>query len=261
MRKKNKYRSLIAFICIILFALAYSPIDNFLEEEFGQTSTGFVTRIVDGDTIELQTGEHVRLLGINTPEKGEEYYTEAKKFLEEQILNKTVNLKFGKQKTDLYNRTLAYVFFQGENINQKIISNGFANAYFPSGKDTYFSVFIQAWEECVEKNLNYCEKSKNICASCITLKELNYNGQKVVLKNTCGISCNLTNWKIKDEGRKEFTFPEFILESNEKISVIVGENEVEGTLIWNRKDYVWTKSGDTLFLRDNQNKLVLWENY
>jgi micrococcal nuclease len=259
MKRKNK-KILSTIFFLLLFLLLYSPINELLEEKFEQSETVFVERVVDGDTIKT-SGMTIRLLGINTPEKGEEYYTEAKNFLEKQILNKTIELKFGKQKIDLYNRTLAYVFFQGENINQKIISNGFANAYFPSGKDTYFSLFIQEWEKCVEKGINYCEKSKNICTSCIELKQLDYNSQKVILKNNCGFSCNLTNWEIKDEGRKKFYFPEFILKPNEEISIIVGENSVDNVLLWKKETYVWTKTGDTLFLRDNQNKLVLWKNY
>jgi len=261
MKKKNIPYSILVLICLILFAIAYSPLDNLLEKEFGQTNIALVTRIVDGDTIELQTGEHVRLLGINTPEKGEKYYDKAKEFLEKEILNKTVELKFGKEKTDLYNRTLAYVFFQGENINKKIISNGFANAYFPSGKDAYHSQFMEEWKKCIEKNLNYCEKSKNICATCIQLEQLDYNLQEVVLKNICGFNCSLTAWEMKDEGRKKFIFPEFVLEPNKEIYIIVGKNEMDNTLLWERETYVWTKTGDTLFLRDNLNKLILWKNY
>lgn len=256
--KNKKLLSVVLFL--ILFILFYSPLDNLLEKEFGQNRIAVVERIIDGDTIQA-SGITIRLLGINTPEKGEKYYNEAKEFLEKEILNKTIELKFGKEKKDLYNRTLAYVFFQGENINKKIISNGFANAYFPSGKDAYFSQFIEEWEKCVEKNINYCEKSKNICAICIKLKELNYDEQKVVLRNICGFECNLVEWKIKDEGRKKFIFPEFILEPNKEIAIIVGENQMKDSLLWEREDYVWTKTGDTLFLRDSEGKLVLWQNY
>jgi micrococcal nuclease len=257
----NNKKIISAVLFLILFILAYSPLDNLLKKEFGQTNIVFVSRIIDGDTVELENGDHVRLLGINTPEKGEKYSNEAGKFLEKEILNKTVELRFGKDKKDLYNRTLAYIFLNGRNINQEIISNGFANAYFPSGKDSYFSPFLGEWKKCVEKSINYCEKSKNICASCILLEELNYDKQKIILKNICGFKCNLTTWQIKDEGRKKFIFPEFALDSNQEISILVGKNQTKGTLLWERGDYVWTKSGDTLFLRDSENKLVLWQNY
>jgi len=31
--------------------------------------------------------------------------------------------------------------------------------------------------------------------------------------------------------------------------------------VWKKKDYVWTKTGDSLFLRDSKGKLVLWKSY
>lgn len=256
----EKKKIILIILGLILFAIVYSPIDSFLKEEFEQIKFAKVERIIDGDTIQTNEGI-IRLLGINTPEKGEKYYNESRIFLEKEILNKTIELKFGKEKKDLYNRTLAYIFIADKNINREIISNGFANAYFPSGKDYYSPLFLKTWESCVEREINYCAKSKNRCANCIILKELNYNKQRVTLKNICGIPCNLTKWKIKDEGRKKFVFPEFILEPNKEISIIVEKNKIEGVLVWEREDYVWTKAGDTLFLRDPEDKLILWYNY
>ena len=53
-----------------------------------KTENALVTQIIDGDTIAIEGGERVRLLGIDTPEKGEDYYNDAKAFLEERILMK-----------------------------------------------------------------------------------------------------------------------------------------------------------------------------
>ncbi len=84
------------------------------------------------------------------------------------------------------------------------------------------------------------------------------------MKNICNINCELTNWEIKDEGRKKFIFPVFILNAKNSVEIIVSKENEENTdvkLFWIRKDYVWTRTGDTFFLRDNKGKLVLWENY
>ena len=43
-----------------------------------------VRRVIDGDTIVAES-RSIRLLGINTPERGEEYYLEAKEFLEDYL--------------------------------------------------------------------------------------------------------------------------------------------------------------------------------
>lgn len=257
----NAEKILFFLILIFLFAINY----NFLDEKI----TGFLTdgnlqkihvdRIIDGDTVE-SGNQSVRLLGINTPERGEKYYKEAKNFLEGFILNETVSLEFGKDKTDRYGRTLAYIFLDGENINQKQIEDGFANYYF-FDKDKYYSGFKDGWKKCISKNINLCEKSNDKCSSCMVLQEINVKNQEAVFENICDFSCDLAKWEVKDEGRKKFVFPNFNVEANSEFSVIVGNGtNSENILFWNRKDYVWTKGGDTLFLRDSEGKLVLWED-
>ena len=97
---------------------------------------------------------------------------------------------------------------------------------------------------------------------CIELKELNSNLQEIIFYNSCDFSCDLTNWNIKDEGRKNFIFPEFILNSNSEVKIIVGEGiDNHKNLFWKNEEYVLTSTGDTIFLRDSDGKLVLWKNY
>ena len=128
--------------------------------------------------------------------------------------------------------------------------------------ETHYEEFKEAWEKCVKENKNLCEKSTNICSECIELKKLQHKDQEVIFYNKCSFNCDLTSWEIKDEGRKRFIFPKFILQSGKeiKIKVGIGENNEE-RLFWKDETYVWTKSGDTLFLRDSKEKLVLWQNY
>ena len=248
-------------LIVLLIAINYSWLDSLVINSFSEHESIKITRIVDGDTVDSDIGK-IRMLGINTPEKKEKYYQEAKDFLNEELLNKTVRIEYGKDKKDRYNRTLGYLFLNNENVNLKQIENGFANYYFPSGKDIYYDDFKKAWETCIESNKNLCEKSKNICAECIELKNLDYDSQEVVFSNSCNYDCNLNNWKIKDEGRKNFVFQNFDLKSKKEVKIIVGEGTNNGEILfWTGKDYVWTKTGDTLFLRDDKGKLVLWKWY
>lgn len=257
--KKEIY--LIGILILFLFITNYSFLDGKLEDFLNGNELSFVERVVDGDTIKIN-GASARLLGVNTPEKKEKYYSDAKEFLEKSISNKTVRLEFGKEKYDRYNRILAYVYFNGKNINLELVKNGFANFYFPSGKDSHYEEFVNAWNSCVKSNKNICEKSTNICSYCIELKKLQHKDQEVIFYNKCSFDCDLTSWKIKDEGRKNFIFPEFILNSNSQVKIKATDKEnTKETLFWNDETYVWTRTGDTLFLRDNEEKLVLWQNY
>ena len=94
------------------------------------------------------------------------------------------------------------------------------------------------------------------------LKNLDYKNDEIVLENICNFDCNLENWEIKDEGRKKFIFPKFSLNKKSDVKIIVGnQTNSEDVLYWRDESYVLTKTGDTLFLRDKEKKLVLWKSY
>lgn len=69
-----------------------------------------VERVIDGDTIVLGSGERVRLLGIDTPERGECYFTEARDYLAWWLDRVEVSLEADGRDTDEYGRLLRYVF-------------------------------------------------------------------------------------------------------------------------------------------------------
>ena len=238
-KQKKKQIILLVFLVLLLVIINYSFIDKALENFFLDYETAHVERVIDGDTVVIENKTSVRLLGINCPERGEVYYEEAKEFLEELVLNKTVKLKFGKEKYDKYDRVLAYIFLNGENINLKLVEKGFANFYFPSGKDIYYKKFKKAWEDCIKRNTNLCEKSEDKCADCIDIK----NSKTII--NTCSFECDISDWRIKGEGRKTFVF------SDDAILDIMEEVSFELEL---------TETGDTLFLKDDEGRLVLWES-
>jgi endonuclease YncB( thermonuclease family) len=247
---KSQKEILILVLCLVLLiTLNYTFLDTKLEGFLIENNYEIVEveRVVDGDTAKIN-GSSVRLLGINTPEKGEKYSSEATEFLEKLSLNKS--LKKESKGFDLYKRELVYLFEGNKNINLEIVKEGYANYYFPSGKDIYYNDFVYAWENCIKENKNLCEKSLDKCGNCISIKS--FEGQEVVFENVCNFDCDLTNWEIKDEGRKKFIFENLILKSEEEVEIT--EKDFDET-------YVWTSSGDTLFLRDTEGKLVLWEGY
>jgi endonuclease YncB( thermonuclease family) len=93
--------------------------------------TGKVIKIVDGDTFDLLTDDkttiRIRMNGIDCPERKQDYYQVCKDALAEYIFGKDVKLiTHGK---DRYTRTIADVFYKNENMNLKMIQNGFAWHY------------------------------------------------------------------------------------------------------------------------------------
>jgi len=250
-KKYKKEKIILIVLVLVIIAINYPFLDNLTKNIFIEYETGIVERVIDGDTVKINN-ESVRLLGINSPEKGEKYSTEAKEFLEKEILNKTVEIRFGKEKYDRYSRKLGYIFLKGKNINLKIVEEGLANFYFPSGKDVYYPKFYSAWESCLEKEINLCVVSTDICSKCVIMKEWNIKEQYVLLENNCEFDCDISGWSIKDEGRKKFIFENFVLKK---------ENEIKVTHEDFNKDYVWTETGDTIYIRDKNENIILWENY
>jgi len=246
--KKTWNLILMILIIVALIIINYNSLDTFVTKTFSNEEYVLVERVIDGDTVVIK-GTSVRMLGINTPEKGEKYYFEAKKYTEELVMTKTILIE--RRGQDLYGRDLAYLFYNTENINAKLVEKGYANYYFPEGGDNYYNLFVNSWEKCILNNENLCKKSSDKCADCIFVKDFGYD-ENLILYNYCNFDCNLTEWSIKDEGRKKFIFGEFILKENTRI-VITPEDF--------NQTYVWTNTGDTMFLRDAKGELVLWEGY
>ncbi len=116
---------------IILSLLLISCVpSSYLEGPFN------VTRAVDGDTLELSTKEKVRLSGINTPEKNECYYKEAKEKLSELVAGKQVYLERDYTNKDKYHRLLRYVYVDNNEVNSILVQEGYAKVYDKYAYDT-----------------------------------------------------------------------------------------------------------------------------
>ncbi|MEK6890754.1 MAG: thermonuclease family protein [Nanoarchaeota archaeon] len=130
--KKRVILSILVLIIILtdVFVLYYngSEVGNLILE---QKEEKIVTKIIDGDTLIVEGGETVRLLGIDCDEKGRTCYSVAKKRLDDLLLGKTVVLESEGDDIDIYKRKLRYIFFNGENINNKMVADGFCVARFP----------------------------------------------------------------------------------------------------------------------------------
>jgi endonuclease YncB( thermonuclease family) len=74
-----------------------------------EARTYVVTRVVDGDTIELANGEAVRIVGIDTPEVGQCGYEQASNHMADLVLGKSVALRVSDEDADRYGRLLRYV--------------------------------------------------------------------------------------------------------------------------------------------------------
>jgi endonuclease YncB( thermonuclease family) len=103
-------------------------------------------RVVDGDTIEIQTGEYVRYLGIDTPERGEPLFNEATDLNRSLLTEGAVFFESDVTDKDIYNRLLRYVYAGDVFVNLELVRNGLALAYARDkfNDNKYYSEFAEA---------------------------------------------------------------------------------------------------------------------
>lgn len=117
-----------------------------------------VTKVVDGDTFEVEGGLRIRMLGVDTPETkdprrpvgcfGKEASAKAKELLDGKI----VILQKDVSEEDKYKRLLRYVFLPLDNgellfVNDYLIREGFAKALTIPPDVKYTEQFLQAQRE------------------------------------------------------------------------------------------------------------------
>ncbi len=121
--------------------------ESSISQKIIEESTYLVTKVIDGDTIDIDTGERVRLICIDTPEYYDEGYEEAKEYLEDLILNKKVKLEKDISETDKYGRILRHIYLEdGTFVNELMVKQGYAEAYWYE-PDTTLCPTIQKAED------------------------------------------------------------------------------------------------------------------
>jgi endonuclease YncB( thermonuclease family) len=118
------------FLIAISALLASAVLGLALAADPSPVLTGVVTRVVDGDTIDVKLSSgpiRVRLYGIDAPESTQPGGGEATAYLVKRILHQTVDLEPVQQ--DRYDRLIAIVDLGDEDINETMVQEGYAWAF------------------------------------------------------------------------------------------------------------------------------------
>ena len=141
------------FILLTLFLISGCTTGNVTYTPDTQKEGPYkVIKVVDGDTLDINTSERIRFSGINTPETGECYYQEAKNKLAELVLNKDIFLEKDISDTGKYGRLLRYVYIDDLLVNSFLVENGYAKVYDKYSYDTKRYDELKAVETIAIKN-------------------------------------------------------------------------------------------------------------
>ena len=103
--------------------------------------TGKVIKIVDGDTFDLLMADYrtvrIRLADIDAPEKRQDFGTVSKQALADYIFSKNIQVEY--TKLDRNHRIIGTIWINNENVNLKMVENGFAWHFKKYSKSQLFA--------------------------------------------------------------------------------------------------------------------------
>ncbi len=132
--------------------LEYTPIDSGGGSSGGSDApapaadeTGVVVNVIDGDTIDVEINGipyRIRYVGVNTPERDEACYSEARDANVRLVQGQTVSLVRDQSNTDRYDRLLRYVYVGNTFVNAELVRNGYAESVLYRPDDAQFDTFV-----------------------------------------------------------------------------------------------------------------------
>jgi endonuclease YncB( thermonuclease family) len=132
----------------------------------GEAQSVTVRKVIDGDTVALADGRHVRLIGINTPEvshKGgkdrrgnlaQPLAVQAQQALQQRVIGKPIRLQLGTLAVDRYGRALGRLFTaSGESVQAQLLREGFGFVVIKAPDFRYRDCVIDAEREARQRKL------------------------------------------------------------------------------------------------------------
>ena len=143
---------------LALFAVAAVALGAFVLITRDSSGKGAVVdHVVDGDTIALVDGTRVRLVQIDTPEKGDECYGDEASELTRRLLPPGTHVRIDQDPSldqeDRFGRKLAYVWRGDEDINLRLVEEGAAGVWFFDGsRGRHANALLRAAEQARDES-------------------------------------------------------------------------------------------------------------
>jgi len=136
------FRNTLFLACLLLVLLSFPDLS-------GAQDARFLT-ILDGDSMLVEYkgySREVRLIGIDAPEWGQEYGTQAKAHAMNFCFGQTLRLELDKERKDRYGRLLVYAYCGDQMLNEEMVRAGMAIVIEIKPNTRYYSLLKKAEEK------------------------------------------------------------------------------------------------------------------
>ena len=226
-----------------------------------------VVEILDGDTFDLGNGERVRIIGINTPEKGRPFSDEATDALSEMIMGREVTLVNDSKNDDVDSngRLLRHVYVDETLVNYEMIRTGMA-FWYPYSSGTDMDESYQEAQEAAENDHAglWTESQYNITIDYIEYdpEGSEVDGEYLIITNHDNYNINMEGWYLQDEAARTAYEFNYTLEINTSVRIYTGSGEDnQTTLFWGWYQGIWNNGGDMAILQDENGLMVDYYRY
>lgn len=269
----------------------------------GEALEATVVDVVDGDTLEVRLAgggaDRVRLLGVDTPEVHVENEPaefegvpetdagadclraaghNATAFMQRRVLDASVTLVFDPlaDRRGSYGRLLAYVRFDGRDLNRRLLLEGHARLYESEFTRSEDYAEAEATAQGEQRGLWRCRdpgSGGSETAGPLRLAEIHadaagddgehLNDEYLVIANTANRTVKLTGWTVVDAAGHTYEFPDgYALAAGDRVTLHTGDGADTSTaLYWDAEGPVWNNGGDTVLVRAENGSVVLERTY
>jgi len=246
-----------------------------------QFEQGLVTKVVDGDTIDVEIdGETfaVRYIGMDAAESGEPFWREARDKNAALVEGVMVALIQDVSPRDSFERLLRYVFLaDGTFVNEEMVRTGYARAMAYPPDTACEDQLNQAQQDAQQRGVGIWARAlatntPSTALSGVTIlvepscsqfnapgdDNNNKNEEYVCLKNPGNQAVDLTAWTIEDGYGWTYTFQHFSLDPGDLVLLHTGcGTDTAEDLFWCRTETaIWNNGGDCVHLKDTQGELI-----
>jgi micrococcal nuclease len=239
-----------------------------------------VVDVVDGDTVKVDGPSGlltVRLIGINTPERGECLFDAASAEMARTVAGHSVQLVTDTSESDQYGRALRYIELDdGVDVGAHLVSSGLALSrhYLPdtSRSDGYDRLQANA------KDAGLGLWAADACGPVSTGVSIaigqhanaagddntNLNDEWVSFTNRGPMPIDLDGWVVADESASHrYMFRNLVLAAGAAVTLFTGcgADTLSGRYWCNTTSAVWNNAGDTVFLHDPAGNIAVALKY